>query len=196
MEAAVGGEVLDRCPSALERLGQGRTGRLGGGGRHPHALDGGHCRERAHLAQSLDRAERQIETGRIGAIDDIDVVVAGQNEHPCGEFGMRADDVEKLGPFGRCSRIRHVAADEDEVKRLFGVQGGKPGKSLFEPIVAARTAAPALDAKPVAFADDMNIGEMRDPPDARARWRGVEGLEVERLVDAGVGEAPNERGER
>ena len=168
----------------------------GGGRQHPFALDGRDGRERAHLAQSLDRAERQIEPRRIGAVDDIDVVVAGQNEHPPNEFGMRPDDVEKFGPFGRCSRVRHVAADEHEVERLFGVQGGKSEKCLFEPLVAARAAASAFDAKSVAFADDMNIREMRDPPDARARRRGVEGLEIERLVGAGVGKAPDERPDR
>ena len=62
------------------------------------------------------------------------------------------------------------------------------------PFVAARSAPPALDAEAIALADDMDVGEMRHPPDPPVRRRAVEPLEVERLVRAGVGESPDERG--
>ena len=67
---------------------------------NPIALDGGDRRERAHLAQRLRRTDRQIEPRRIGAIDDIDVVVPRQNQHAFREIGIVGHDVEKLGPFG------------------------------------------------------------------------------------------------
>ena len=62
------------------------------------------------------------------------------------------------------------------------------------PLVAARPGPPAFDAEAVALADAMDVGEMHHPPDAPVRRRRVKGLEVERLVRAGVGEAPDERG--
>ena len=43
--------------------------------------------------------------------------------------------------------------------------------ALDQPPVAARPGAPALDAKAVALADDMNVGKMRDAPDAVAQGR-------------------------
>ena len=107
---------------------------------------------------------------------------------------MAGEDVEELGPFGRAPGVGHVPGDEDEVERPGGVLGLEASHDPPQPLVAARAAPPALDPEAVALADDMDVGEMRDPPDAAARRRGVEGFEVERLVHAGVGEAPDERG--
>ena len=163
---------------------------------NPIALDGGDRRQRAHLAQRLRRADRQVEPRGIGAIDDIDVVVARQDQHAFGEIGILGHDVEKLGPFGGDARVRHVAADEDEVERLRCVQGRQAIHRLDQAIVAARPGAPALDAETVALADDMDVGQMRDAPDASAVARAVEGLQIERLVAGGVGEAPEQCGDR
>ena len=55
---------------------------------------------------------------------------------------------------------------------------------------------PLLDAKAIALADDMDVGQMRDPPGATAWRRRIEGDEVERLVHSGVREAPDERTRR
>ena len=63
-------------------------------------------------------------------------------------------------------------------------------------LVAARPAPPALDAKAITLADDMDVGQMRHPPDATVRRRSVERFEVERLIHARVGEAPDERSRR
>ena len=76
------------------------------------------------------------------------------------------------------------------------VQRREPLHRAHEPLVAARAGAPALDAKAVALADDMHVGEMRDAPDAVAGAGVVEPLEIERLVGGRVGEAPDERGDR
>ena len=110
--------------------------------------------------------------------------------------GYPADDVEKLGPFGGDARIRHVAADEDEVERLRCVQGRQSVHRFDQAIVSARSGAPALDAEAIALADDMDVGQMRDTPDSGGGSRLVEGFEIERLVSGGVGEAPEQRGDR
>ena len=170
-QAACVRERFERVPSRFERDGERGSGcfALETGDARASALDRGDRRQRAHLAQRLDRAERQIEPRRVGPIDDVDIVVAGQNERAPGEVRMSLDDVEKFGPFGGNSRIRHVAADEHEVERLRGVQGREPLHRADEPPVATRPGATAFDAKAVALADDVDIGEMRDPPDSRAR---------------------------
>ena len=109
---------------------------------------------------------------------------------------MARDDVEKFGPFGRASGVGHVASDEHKIERPNRVFGFEPRHDLFQALVAARAGPSALDAKAIALADDMDVGEMRDAPDAAARGRGVERFEVERLVHARVREAPDERRRR
>ena len=88
---------------ALRRKGRGKgETRLDGAGVH-HAqavgAKGGHRGQRAHLAERLRRAKRQIEARRVGAVDDIDVVIARQNEDPVGEMRMAGENVEEFGPF-------------------------------------------------------------------------------------------------
>ena len=109
---------------------------------------------------------------------------------------MARNDVEEFGPFGRSSGVGHVAGDEHKIERPGRVLGLQPRHGLLQPLVAARPAPTALDAKPIALAHDMDVGEMRDAPDPTARGRSVERFEVERLVHARVGEAPDERGRR
>ena len=108
---------------------------------------------------------------------------------------MAGENIEEFGPFGRASGVGHVAGDQDQVQRPGGVLGLEAGHDPSHALVAARPAPPALDAKAIALADDMDVGKMRHPPDAAARRR-VERVEVERLVHARVGEAPDERGRR
>jgi hypothetical protein len=92
------------------------------------------------------------------------------------------------------SCVGHVAADEDEVERLRRVQGRQPIHGADKAVVPARPRAPALDAEAVALADDMDVGQMHDPPDAGAVRRLIESLEIERVVAGRLGEAPDERG--
>ncbi len=63
------------------------------------ALEGGHRRQRPHLAQAAARTRRQFEPARIGAIDDVDVVIARQDERALGESGVPEQDIEELHPF-------------------------------------------------------------------------------------------------
>ena len=108
--------------------------------------------------------------------------------------GCRRDDVEELRPFRRTPGVGHVAGDEHEVERAAAWMAAMRAMTAVEPLIAARAAAPALDPEAVALADDMDVGEMRDAPDAAAGGDGVERLEIERLVLRRVGKAPDERG--
>ena len=128
------------------------------------ALHGCDCRKRAHLAEPLAGAERQVEPGRIGAIDDVHVVISRQHDHPFGKSGMTPDDVEKFGPLGRAAGIRQISGDEDEIQWLGQVRGLEAIQDLPQAIVAPRTTTPAFDAEAVALADHVEIGKMGDPP--------------------------------
>ena len=64
----------------------------------------------------------------------------------------------------------------------------------MQSVVATRPRAPALDAKPVVLADDVNVGQMRHPPFACARSGRIERFDVERLIHRGVSDAPDQRG--
>jgi hypothetical protein len=148
------------------------------------------------LRSVLTGLNGKIEAGGIGAVDDVDIVVSGQDQHAFSKNGICGDDVEKLGPFGGEPRVGHVAADEDEVEWLGRVQGRQPLHRADKAVISARSRSSAFDAKAVALADDMDVGEMRDPPDASGvRWH-IESLEIERLVAGRLGEAPDERGDR
>ena len=74
-------------------------------------LDGGDRRQCPHLPQALDRAEGQIEPRRVETIDDIEVMIAGKDEHAFGERRMQLHRIEKLRPFGCDSGVGHVAGD-------------------------------------------------------------------------------------
>ena len=78
---------------------------------------------------------------------------------------MARENVEELGPFGRASGVGHVAGDENKVERPGGVLGLEARHHLLHPLIAAGPAPPALDAKAIALAHDMDVGQMRDPPD-------------------------------
>src|ERR1700729_1278850 len=118
-------------------------------------------------------------------------MIAWQNEDPVGEIRMAGEDVEKFGPFARAPGVGHVPGDEDKVQRTGGVLGLEPGHDPPHARVAARAAPPALDPETITLADDMDVGEMRDAPDATVRRRRVESFEVGRLIHACVSEAPN-----
>src|SRR5215467_11918455 len=144
------------------------------------ALNGGDRRQRAHLPQALDRAERQIEPRRIEPVDDIEVVIAGKNEHAFDERRMLLHRIEKLRPLGCDTGVSHVAGDKDQVERAIGMNGFETRKDARETLIAARPAPPALDAKSIAIADEMNVRQMRDAPAWTAR-RGVVVVDIDRL---------------
>src|SRR5262245_9499600 len=89
---------------------------------HAPALDGPHRRQHPQLAQPLVRTFRQVEARWIGAVDDVEVVVAGNDQHAFGEARMTRDGVQELGPLARPARIGHVAAHHDGVERVARMQ--------------------------------------------------------------------------
>ena len=72
----------------------------------------------------------------------------------------------------------------------------EPDQDPFEAIVAARTAAAAFEAKAVALADDVNVGQMSDTPGALAGGRRIEESQIDRLIHARVRYAPDQRRNR
>ena len=106
---------------------------------------------------------------------------------------MALQRIEELGPFGRAAGIGHVTGDQHGIERLPGMDRRQPLQHQAEPVIAARTGAPALDAEAVTLADDMDVGEMRHAPLPAGCARFVKAREIARLVHHGVGHAPGQR---
>ena len=137
------------------------------------ALHGRDRRKRPHLPQPLAWTERQIETGRIGAVDDVHIVVAGKDEHPLSRVQGGRQQCRRILPIRPSAGIRHVAGDQNEIERVGGMDGGEARHNAqSKPIIAAGAGAAAFDAKSVALADHVDIGQMRDAPRAAcpAAW--------------------------
>ena len=118
-QAAGVGKRGDPLPMRRQRLRKraDRARRIRIDHAHAMALNGGDRRQRPHLPQALDRAERQIEPRRVETIDDIEIVIAGKDEHAFGERRMQLHRIEELRPFGCDSGVGHVAGDQDEIQR-------------------------------------------------------------------------------
>ena len=101
------------------------------------ALDDGHRRQDPQLAQPLVRAGRQVEARRIGAVDDVQVVVAGNDQHAFGEAGMTRDGIKEFGPLGGAACIGHVAAHHDGVERIARMQRLQLREQPSQALVAA-----------------------------------------------------------
>ena len=152
---------------------------------------------RASCASACRRAERQVEPRRIGAVDDVDVVIARQHEHPRGEVRMTrqasknsAHSAERpasvMSPVMRTMVERlgrvHRPRDEPGPASSRPLPRGPPVRSRCESRIARRRRGCRTDAR-----------RARLRPSGR---RGIERFEVERLVHARVGEAPDQRRRR
>ena len=191
------GEALDLAAVRFDLLRQGAAdaARLRVDDPGPRTLQGSERGDRTKLAQPLGRTCRQIHARRVGAVDDVDIVVAGKADQEGRELGVERERVEQLGPLRRHAGIGHVSGKQDVVERLGGVNFVEPGQRLSQPFVPARARATALYPEAVTLADRMEVGDMRDAPrPAAPRWR-IEGAQVARLRHRRVGEAPNQRGE-
>ena len=147
-------------------LGQGATDPtvLARHDMEPRALqhaEGGYC---ADLAQSLRWTHRQVHPGRTRAVHHVDVVVARQRDHKFGQSRVCGQCGEKLGPLGGAPGVGQVSRYQDHVQRLRCMDLIQPRQRLPQPLVAARTGPPALDAKPVALADRVDVRQMRNAP--------------------------------
>jgi hypothetical protein len=156
---------------------------------HACALRGGHRGDGAHFPQPLSWAGRQFEAGGVRPIDDIDVVIAWQDQEPSGEPGIRFEGVEELGPFRGTAGVRHVAGDEDRIKRVLPVNVVEPRQRALEPIIATRTRPAALDAKSITPAHNVDVGQVRDaPPSIVVRERRSR-IQVAWLIHRCIGDA-------
>ena len=155
-------------------------------------LDG---RQGAQLAKPFPRARRQFEPGRIGAVDDIHVMVSGKDQDALGETGVSRDGVEEFGPFRGSSRIRHIARDQNEIQGLIVVEGFQPIEDPTHSLVALRPCPSAFDPEPVPLPDHVKVGKMCNAPCARPGRDLVESHEIGRPAHRAVRQRPDERGD-
>src|SRR5262249_51350550 len=132
-----------------------------------------------------------IEPSWIGSVHDIDVVVAWQQQDPSREFRIFLHGAEELGPFGRAAGIRNIACDQDEIERLRGVNSIEAGQYPAQALIATRTRASALNAKPEALPDGMEIRQVCDAPRPACQRRSIEYGHVTRLSHRRISEPPN-----
>ena len=163
---------------------------------NPVALHGGDRRQGAHLAETLAWAGGKLEAGRVGAVDDVEIVVAGKEQGPFGQPRMPGQRRKELGPLCRPSRIGSVPGDEDQIERPLGVDCVELGEQRFEPLIPAGSGPAALDAKTVPFPNDVDVREMRDPPCATCMRAGLETVEIARLGHRRIGDCRYQRGGR
>src|SRR5260370_68429 len=81
-------------------------------------------------------------------------------------------NAEEFGPLARAPGAGHAPGEEDKAARPRGVLRLEESHDAPHARVAARAAPPALDPEAVTLADDMDVRQMRDAPDAIAQWRG------------------------
>jgi hypothetical protein len=62
--------------------------------------------------QAPVRAGGKVEAGGVGAIHNIEIVVAGECQRALGEGGVRREHLDEFGPFARNPGVGHVAGDE------------------------------------------------------------------------------------
>ena len=160
----------------------------------PVALHSHHGRQGAHLAQPPTGAGRQIEPRRIGAVDDIDVVIARQHQRALRKPRMALERGQELGPFRRPAGIGHVAGDEHQVERPLGVDGIEPGQQPLQPGIAARRRR-VRSRCGIRSARRRRAGPtgVRHATSGRPAAAAVEGGQVARLIHGRVGEPPDER---
>src|SRR6266404_4296714 len=109
---------------------------------------------------------------------------------------MPCHRVEEFGPFRRATRISHVAGDEHEVEWMSGMDIREARHDTVEALVTARSAPTAFDAKTISLPNHVKVRKMGDAPAAAIGGRSIERNEIERLIHAGIREAPDERGDR
>ena len=156
-------------------------------------LEGG---EGPDLAQPLLGAAGKFKPRGICAVDDVEIVIAGQEQHELREFRVGLQCVEELRPLARETGVGHVAGNQNEVQRILRVNPSEFGKRAAEPSVALRSGPSAFDPEAVALADNVDVREVCDAPGRPAGRSVIEGFAVQRLRQVRVGDAPEQRGRR
>ena len=154
------------------------------------------ARQEAKPAQLSVRAHRKIESGRIGAVDDIEIVIAGQHQNALRKPRIGRNGLQQLRPFRRASSICYVAGDENGVERIIRMDDIQQLKHSVQSPVSARAGSAAFDSKTVALAYDMNIRQVSDAPRAardRVCWKRAE---IKRLRHRRISEGPDQCSDR
>src|SRR4029453_1510704 len=81
------------------------------------ALDRIKSKNDAELAKRLARAPRQIESPRIGAVDDVHIVVARHKQQAGSPLGIASKKANELRPFGPRPGIGDIARQQDMIQR-------------------------------------------------------------------------------
>jgi hypothetical protein len=120
-------------------------------------------------------------------------VIARQHDRAGDQFRMARQRVEEDGPFAGATGIGHIAADDNVVERIGGMDGGEMRQDALEPAIAARARPSAFNAEAVLFGDHVKVGQMRHAPAPRVGRGGIERGEVDGLGHAGIGKSPHQR---
>ena len=97
-------------------------------------------------AADRNRSRRKRLLGLVGrsslagfdAIDDVEIVIAGQDQNAFQQFWMRLQRVEQLRPLSGTACICQIARDQDDVDRLACVHLVKLVEEAAQTVVAAR----------------------------------------------------------
>src|SRR5262245_55270226 len=77
-----------------------------------------------HKSQSPEGvadAPGNVEASRVGAIDDVDVVITRHHQHPGSQIRIAAKQIEELYPFGPRAGVGDIASHEHLIDRRRGV---------------------------------------------------------------------------
>jgi hypothetical protein len=157
-------------------------------------LDRGKRRQGPHLAQPLVGAGRQVEPRRVGPIDDVDVVIARNQQNEIAEGWVVRHSIEEFSPFARSSGVRHIAGNQYHIERVARMQMLQLFEYAANPLVAARARPAALESKTVPLAHNVEIRQVRDTPAAAFPRSFVERFKIARRTHGRVSNRPDQRG--
>ena len=150
-------------------------------------------RQEPESPQFSVRTCRKIEPSRIGAVDDIEVMIPGQDQDPLSKPGIGRQGVQQFRPLRGTARIRHIAGDENRVDGIIRVDAIQQREQPVQALISARTRSAAFDPKAIAFTYNMNIRQVSDPPrPVRVRTR-RKFTEVLKSRHGRISEGPDKR---
>ena len=92
------------------------------------ALDEVGRRQEPQPAQTPVGTGRKIKPCGICAIDDVEIVIAGQDQNAFRQLWMRLQRVEQLRPLSGTACICQIARDQDDVDRMAWRASGPAGR--------------------------------------------------------------------
>src|SRR5262249_37175375 len=127
----------------------------------------------AELAERLTRTPRQIETPRIGAVDDVHIVIAGYKRQTGSQLRIVLKKVDELRPFGPRTGIGDIARHQYTIERGQRGYRGELAPSVANAPVTSRAVRTGLHAITVTLADEVKVRQMRHSSDRRFSLRRV-----------------------